>query len=1660
MAEIDSSNQIGVKTNLVREEKNRLGKQPTEKASKIIDRSFNLEMDKANQNEEELEDYEEQETNQNAAQIEQEDESEQNGEKENFGNLGKIFETPLQSTNSARRQQHLNQTQMPIYSQASMPQAQNPTQFPNFNGSPLQSMPSQNFPNQYPAHSGPPGMYYYPPPCYPQFMPMPQTFPLQPWTGAQQPLMPNQLIPSYPPVMQNPYVNSQAYTPSHWQKENSGLAQNMNTQRTPESRNSENLTIQAIQSLDNFSYAMALQTLPELKGNIGNDSVKSFFKQFCAITDNWPEERKLKALASKCSGRAERAFNTAVATNPYRFDSIRRAMLQHLEDTDAKQSGAFDELMNGIKRKIGESLNDYHYDEYSIKHLIRSIGNSDLALTLELAKKPGMTFDEFVAMASRAEITQQAAKKAEQKQNWRPPQLSNFRQEYRPPRQDWSSGPQNQSQSINCYNCGQQGHLSRNCPKKREQTFQSPRNNFATSANQTPIQNKFQPPEKPNNQRNFLKQNYLVEQTEKPREEENSELIAGGISIDPAQTKSLFENKCDKSENDLKIPAPVGKIMRIKVKILGEEAKAMLDSGAQISLISTPFLHKLIESELGEKKLVFTHAANEVVDINGKKVEYFGVVSLPITRGDRTIWISAHATNASFGFDLLFGTNSLNELGTPEWDGKEILAYSLENPQSKQTFQVEPTLNIGKEGKIVVPITNFSNVTTKLEAGSEIGFVEKVEDWEEAEDFLSAKFSCYFQNEECEENKEREQKVEESCEKNIGKISEEKKRELKKIAVEFNEIFALSDEELQQTNIVEHKIDTGEAKPVKGKLRQVPYTYREKVAKMLQDYLGRGLIRPSISPWASPIVLVPKRDGSLRFCVDYRGLNSVTTKDAFPLPNIDQILLNLNGKKFFSTLDFHSGYWQIKMDRSSIEKTAFLTEFGLHEFVVMPFGLSNAVATFQRFMSRLFEDFINKFIFVYIDDILIASTTFEEHCEHLRLVFEKIREAELKLRIEKCKFAANELAFLGHILTQEGVKMDADKYKPIIELPIPNTKKRLHSFLGFAAYYRKFIYNFATITAPLFHLIKEGTPFKMGEKEIKIVEFLKEKIREDVLLYFPDFEAALKNLNRPFIIFTDASKTGISAILCQPDTEKRIRPIYFASRQCNKHESRYCATELEALAVRFGAKKFSQFIIGIPTRVITDHKALVPMFRKKDETGNARVDRWLMELNARFQLTVEYQPGKTNTVADFLSRTYSEEYSWGEKEIEEKSLEDPPPILSKTHKIVGLLTEREEKEIWVEATKQSELKEVYEFLKERRLPNELREKQKLLDNLHKYSLIEELLYLCEEKTQNLRLFVPQKFRKKTIDFLESEDVPVNKETESTNKIEWTTACEGEKHDLCQTLHCSDLDPVLDSSSELGSTVIRTPLQALLTTFLLLSDQTSSSSAAKELVKQILKEEPGQEIEVYERGRKDYVKGGAFPKENDAEKIWKIWVERCSELRQQMQKSGFNAIELEAPKEVENLKEGEKEGWQNLFATAPWILEKVRAQSMHNATKFITTPRAIIGDSSAKQLVDRMPLTHFIGTEKGPISHIIRELSSCVFSSKVKAAIIFLGRDSLLSSETVDLIMEQCERVQKICCRFTHIKWIWIPPPFIRQHSEQYQALLSRLRNSWENYLFV
>nr|CAD2184404.1 unnamed protein product [Meloidogyne enterolobii] len=841
----------------------------------------------------------------------------------------------------------------------------------------------------------------------------------------------------------------------------------------------------------------------------------------------------------------------------------------------------------------------------------------------------------------------------------------------------------------------------------------------------------------------------------------------------------------------------VGKIIALRVNVLGKEALSIVDPGAQISLVNAGFLVNLLKSneiKLNDSALKFSKSAEQVLDVNGNKVNSLGVVNLPIKRnGMNETLIRAHITKAPFGYELLFGTNCLKDLGfklydepndeminfqeaerqksgavkiifhttipprstklvetriDKEFEGKEILIAQNE----ESGIRIEPTLGCGEKGKVVVPVTNTSELPIRLKENESIGKVETVNQYGEAENFLyfdwdskdvKVNFVGGTTLDSSAEQKERKDEFKLQLEKNTGKLKENQYSELIEIVNEFEEIFALRDEELTQTNLVKHEIHLENNQPIRSRLRPVPFAYREKIAAMLQDYLGRGIVRPSHSPYASPIVIVPKKDGSLRFCVDYRGIISVTEKDAFPLPNIDNTLLMLGNKRIFSTLDFMSGYWQIKMEEDSINKTAFITEFGLHEFLVMPFGLANAVATFQRFMSILFEDLINDFVFVYIDDILIASNSFDEHKKHLKMVFERIKMAGLKLKISKCKFAAEEIPFLGHTLTPQGIKKDAEKIKPVLDLPIPKTKKELRSLLGFMTYYRKFIYSFGAIAKPLFQLVREDAVFKIGEKEKEAIQTLKEKIIKDVLLYFPDFESAVKNPKRAFIIMTDASKIGLSAVLCQPDENDKIRPIYFASRQCNKHEERYCPTELEALAVRFGAKKFAQFITMIPTRVLTDHKALVPMFKSKNETGNSRVDRWIMELNARFILKVEYNPGKSNTVADLLSRI--------------------PPPQSKTIQLLQIDKEANEKEVenclgvekgrkidWIEKTRESEFKGLYEFLEKRILPNDQNESQSIIARCQNVILNDGLLYFVDKEGE-LKLFVPREFRKELLE---------------------------------------------------------------------------------------------------------------------------------------------------------------------------------------------------------------------------------------------------------------------------------------------------------------------
>ncbi|HKO65787.1 MAG TPA: pol polyprotein, partial [Candidatus Nitrosocosmicus sp.] len=500
--------------------------------------------------------------------------------------------------------------------------------------------------------------------------------------------------------------------------------------------------------------------------------------------------------------------------------------------------------------------------------------------------------------------------------------------------------------------------------------------------------------------------------------------------------------------------------------------------------------------------------------------------------------------------------------------------------------------------------------------------------------------------------------VKSKLDKNMTVEDEIIKSKLYEILHTYRYQFAATDAELTQTDLIEHCIDTCDHPPYKAPWRPVPFKLQEKVSNFVNEFLNQGIIIPSTSPWNSAIVLVKKKDGTLRFCIDYRGVNSLTKKDSYPLPNIDAVLTSLGGKKVFSSIDLASGYWQIKMSKDSQEKTAFSAAGKLWQWVVMPFGLTTAPATFQRLMNNILGDLT--FVIVYLDDILICSRNWQEHLEHLSIVFERLKSAGLRMKPSKCSFGVQELIFLGHIVTPEGLRMDGDKMKAIDAIAPPNTKKHLQRFLGMTSYYRKFIYLYGPTAAPLYDLLTlDDKNFKMSESGLIAFKKLKELMRNDVLLRFPNFEGA--ETDCPFTIMTDASNDGMGAILSQKDPDsKMLRPLYFASRRTSKTEkNKKFATELEAAAIFFACNKFSHFITGFKTIVLTDHIALVSMYRSLKPVNNAYVDKWFTALRARFDLKLEYTKGRSNTVADCLSRALVERTENDKSDSENEDEEVP-----------------------------------------------------------------------------------------------------------------------------------------------------------------------------------------------------------------------------------------------------------------------------------------------------------------------------------------------------------------------------------------------------------------
>ena len=468
----------------------------------------------------------------------------------------------------------------------------------------------------------------------------------------------------------------------------------------------------------------------------------------------------------------------------------------------------------------------------------------------------------------------------------------------------------------------------------------------------------------------------------------------------------------------------------------------------------------------------------------------------------------------------------------------------------------------------------------------------------------------------------------------VGEMPEEYRTQMEDLLNKYEHLFHHeASGPLRSTPHYEHHIDTGDSRPIRSAPYRVSRTEREFIQSQVTEMLNKNVIAPSSSPWASPVVMIPKKNGKIRFCIDYRRLNAATVRDVYPLPRIDDFLDHLGGAKVFSSLDLKSGYWQVPMSSDSERKTAFITPDGLFECKRLPFGLCNAPATFQRMMDQVLSGLKWTMCLVYLDDLVIYGKTFEEHCERLEAVLMALDQAGLSLNPEKCTFAVEEIACLGHQVTSNGIRPDPSKLEAILEFPSPATSPphqrltTLRSFLGIVSYYRRFVKNFASIASPLYQCLKKNAPWIWGEEQENAFQQMKSVLVSVPLLAHHEADGEME-------MHTDASGYGLGAVLMQKVADE-FHPIAYISRRLSPAESNYHSNELECLALVWALSKLRHYLNGRPFRVKTDSNVVRWLCQKKEIKG--KFARWIIEMQ-EFDFSIEHLKGIDNRVADALSR--------------------------------------------------------------------------------------------------------------------------------------------------------------------------------------------------------------------------------------------------------------------------------------------------------------------------------------------------------------------------------------------------------------------------------------
>lgn len=983
----------------------------------------------------------------------------------------------------------------------------------------------------------------------------------------------------------------------------------------------------------------------------GKEPISSFIAHFevCAHFNGWSNEQKVSWLKWSLKGRAQQilwdlpptqltSYESIVSSLRQRFGSDSQSEVYKLELRSRRRGPheSLSDLMQDIRRLMVlaySATTSEMWESVAINAFLEALDDSELALevrkrgptSLDAAYRDALLLEGYQKASvknetgkgrSHVRITtdvttelrrelQDMRKEVEQQEKKHAQTLEKLTQHYEQLVHEHKNfaatsaakSPQNNGSSISrsaecssgreekpingvCFQCGKSGHLKRNCPQKQRSVT------------------KVTPPQ-------------------------SSRHIVG--------SRSAY------------LPAT----------IFGEKRWCLLDTGSEISVVPSRYV------PIGELK----PSAQVLNAANGTTIDVLGEVDVNLDLGPKKVSVSClvseHVDEILLGLTFLeenaciwdFSKRTITICGTqfklfaqkPSYRVRRlvlqddtilqprcqqaILAKTIYSSLAKSTIDwaTRPTeLTTGvylaraivcdRPVNVPLQVINTTDHEVHLKKGLHLGGLEEVQPAHEISNQTT-------------ENKSDMEHLDDVINSIDNSITENDRMEFIRLLQQYETIFSKGEHDLGLATAVRHRIDTGSNQPVRQALRRQPAHYAQEIDRQVEELLAQGRIEPSQSEWASNIVIVRKKDGSLRFCVDLRQVNERTVKDAYPLPRIDHCLDCLGGAIWYSTMDLRSGYHQVAMDDRDKGKTTFVTRRGAYAFNVMPYGLCNAPATFQRLMDCTMRGLNFEICLIYLDDIIVFSADIPTHLQRLKQVFERLLQVNLKLKPSKCAFLRRSVEFLGFSISADGIKTDNRKIQAIIDWPIPKKLREVRGFLGLCGYYRKFVDNFSDIAAPLHALTKKNVQFSWSEGCQISFDALKKKLTEAPIL-------ALPCDNGDYVLDTDASDHGIGAVLSQIQDGKE-RVICYASRLYSAAEKRYCVTRKELLAVVYFVKNFRQYLLGRSFILRTDHSALQWLRRTPEPIGQQ--GRWL-EILEEYNFTVEHRPGAKHANADAMSR--------------------------------------------------------------------------------------------------------------------------------------------------------------------------------------------------------------------------------------------------------------------------------------------------------------------------------------------------------------------------------------------------------------------------------------